>query len=141
VNEAANIRTVRALFACFGQGDIAGAVSLMTDDVEWHVEGRPEVVPWAGMRRGREQVARFFTILSETVELQQLEPSELIARDDAVVVLGRELSRVKSTDRVCHSAWAMVFSLRNGQIARFHEYHDTGAWAAAYGEPVVERHE
>jgi uncharacterized protein len=139
VNDSAdgsmNARTVRRLFACFGQGDIAGAVSLLTGDVEWVVAGRPEIVPWAGTRRGREQVALFFTILAETVELQQLRPVELMADGDTVVVFGHEQSRVKTTDRVCASDWVMAFTLRDGQIARFREYHDTAAWATAYGVP------
>ena len=134
-DELTNVRTVRQLFACFGQGDIAGAVSLLTVDVEWLVAGRPEIVPWAGIRRGREQVALFFTILAETVELQQLRPLELMTDGDIVVVFGHEQSRVKTTDRVCASDWVMAFTLRDGQIARFREYLDTAAWAAAYGAP------
>ncbi len=59
-----------------------------------------------------------------------------VARGDTVVVLGREQSRVKPTDRTCEVDWAMVFTLRDGLIARFREYHDTAAWVTAYGAPV-----
>ena len=140
MNKSENVRTVRRLFACFGQGDITGAVDLLSDDVEWQVAGRPEIIPWAGTHLGREQVAWFFTILAETVELQALELRDVITQGDTVVVLGHEQSRVKPTDRTCASDWAMVFTLRDGQIARFQEYHDTDGWAAAYGAPAAEGH-
>jgi ketosteroid isomerase-like protein len=96
------------------------------------VAGPSARIPWAGTRRGRDQVARFFTILAESVELQALERHAVVTQGDTVVVLGREQSRVKPTDRTCTSEWAMVFTLRDGRIARFREYHDTDAWAAAY---------
>jgi ketosteroid isomerase-like protein len=137
MSELENIQTVRQLFACFGQGDIAGMVGLLTDDVEWHVAGRREIVPWAGVRRGREQVALYFTLLPETVEVQQFEPGELVVQGDTVVVLGHERSRVKPTDRECAADWAMVFTLRDGQIARFRQYLDTAAWVAAYGTHAI----
>jgi ketosteroid isomerase-like protein len=132
MNERDNTRPVRQLFACFGQGDIAGVVALLTVDVEWQVAGLPEIVPWAGVRRGRDQVARYLTIRPETVELHELVPRELIAQDDTVVVLGHERSRVKPTDRACVTDWAMVFTVQEGQIARVRQYLDTAAWAAAY---------
>ena len=132
MSEPDNVRTVRQLFACIGQGDIAGAVALLTVDVEWQVAGHPEIVPWAGVRRGREQVARYLTILPETVELHELVPRELIAQGDAVVVLGHERSRVKPTDCECATDWVMVFTVREGLIARLRQYLDTAAWDAAY---------
>jgi uncharacterized protein len=138
VDESENVRTVRRLFASFGQGDIPGAVGLLCDNVEWHVAGRPEIMPWAGTHVGREQVARFFTILAETVELQVLELRKVITHGDTVVVLGHEQSRVKPTDRTCTSDWVMVFTLRDGRITRFREYHDTDRWVAAYGAPAAE---
>jgi uncharacterized protein len=138
VNASANARVVRQLFACFGQGDITGTVGLLSDDVEWRVPGRPEVIPWAGTHVGREQVAWFFTVLAETVELQVLELREVVVEGDTVVVLGHEQSRVKPTDRLCTGEWAMVFTVRDGQITRLQEYHDTDGWIAAYGTPVAE---
>jgi ketosteroid isomerase-like protein len=133
VDEPENVRTVRRLYACvFGQGDIPGALSLLTDDVEWWLAGPGEILPWAGARRGREQVGRFLVAFPETLEIQAFEPRTFVAQGETVVVLGRELARVKPTGRICDTEWAMVFTLRDGQIARFRQYHDSAAWVAAY---------
>ena len=138
VNASVNVRVVRQLFACFGQGDITGAVGLLSDDVEWRVPGRPEVIPWAGTHVGREQVAWFFTVLAETVELQVLQLREVVVEGDTVVVLGHEQSRVKPTDRLCTAEWAMVFTVRDDRIARLQVYHDTEGWITAYGGLAAE---
>jgi uncharacterized protein len=132
VDEREHVRTVRQLYACFAQGDIPGALRLLTEDVEWHLAGPPAILPWAGPRCGREQVGRFLAAFPETLEIQAFEPREFVARGDTVVMLGRERARVKPTERVCESEWAMVFSLRDGKIARLRQYHDTAAWVAAY---------
>ena len=133
MDEPENVRTVRRLYACFfGQGDIPGALSLLTEDVEWCLAGPGEILPWAGTWHGRQQVGRFLVAFPETLEIQAFEPREFIAHGDTVVVLGRELARVKATDRLCETEWVMVFTLRDGKIARFRQYHDSAAWVAAY---------
>jgi ketosteroid isomerase-like protein len=133
VDERENVRTVRRLFArVFGEGDIPGALRLLTDDVDWWLAGPEEILPWAGTRRGREQVGRFLVAFPETLEIQAFEPRTFVAQGDLVVVHGHEVARVKPTDRLCATEWVMVFTLRNGRVARFRQYHDTAAWVAAY---------
>ena len=133
MDERENVRTVRRLYACFfGQGDIPGTLVLLTEDVEWWLAGPREILPWAGSRRGREQVGRFLAAFSETLEIQAFEPRTFVAQGETVVVLGRELARVKPTDRICETEWVIVFTLRDGKIARFRQYHDSAAWVAAY---------
>ena len=120
MGERENVRTVRRLYACFfGQGDIPGTLRLLTDDVEWWLAG-PAGDPALGRHwHGREQVGRFLAAFPETLEIQAFEPRTFVAQGDTVVVLGRELARVKPTDRLCETEWAMVFTLRDGKIARF----------------------
>ena len=133
MDERENVRTVRELYACFfGQGDIPGALRLLTDDVEWWLAGPCDILPWAGTWHGREQVGRFLAAFPETLEIQAFEPRTFVAQGETVVVLGWERARVKPTDRICETEWVMVFTLRAGKIARFRQYHDTAAWVAAY---------
>ena len=108
----------------------------LTDDVEWWIAGPSEILPWAGTRRGREQVGRFLVAFPETLEIQAFEPRTFIAQGETVVVLGRELARVKPTGCICETEWVMVFTLRDGKIARFRQYHDSAAWVVAYRGPA-----
>jgi ketosteroid isomerase-like protein len=131
MSEQENIKLVQQAYDNFKTGDIESLLALLSDDVAWQL---PEIenVPFAGKRRGREQVAQFFATLADAQETRQFEPQEFIAQGEKVAVLGRYVWRVKSTGREYGGDWAHVFTVREGKITGFHEYMDTSSAAAAY---------
>ena len=132
MSEQENVQVVQEAYAAFKRGDIPSLLNMLTDDVEWWVNGPPEIIPYAGARRGREQVAQFFTTVDETVEFPEFEPDEFIAQGDKVVTIGHDQERVKKTGRTAQNRWAMVFTLRGGKIASFRSYEDSAAVVAAF---------
>jgi len=129
MSEQDNVRVVQEMFADFGRGNIAGVLDRLTDDIEWRLGGPTEIV-YAGTRRGRDQVAEFFKLLGETAEFEVFEPQDYIAQGDRVVVLGHERQRLKKTGDVVEIDWAMVFTLRDGKIARYRSFEDTAPGGA-----------
>ena len=134
MSEQENTQLVRSMFEAFQKGDVPGVLDTLTEDVEWRLAG-PTEVTYAGIRRGRDQVAEVFKVLGETSEFEQFELHDYIAQGDKVVVLGHERQRVKATGQVVETEWAMVFGLHQGKVARFHNYVDTHAVAAAHRGP------
>ena len=98
MSEQTNADVVRQAYEAFGSGDIPAMLGMLTDDVEFTMQG-PAVIPWAGTYRGRGGVAEFFSLLDENLEFERFEPREFVAQGDTVVVLGDERSLVKSTGR------------------------------------------
>jgi ketosteroid isomerase-like protein len=131
MKEQENVQVVQEIYAAFQRGDIETVLKPLADDVQWWVAGSTETFPYAGTRTGREQVAQFFSTLGEMVEYERFEPYEYIAQGDQVVALGRDRRRFKSTDNVIENEWAMVFTLRQGEVAAFRAYDDTEACAVA----------
>ncbi len=131
MNEQENTRLVMQAYEKFGKGDIAGVLELCTEDIEWKLDDTDNM-PFSGMRRGKEEVAQFFRLLAESQIALQFEPREYVAQGDKVVALGHSVWSVKSTHRQFETDWAEVFTLRDGKIARFREFADTAAAAAAY---------
>ena len=127
-----NKAIVQQMYAAFGRGDIPAVLEALADDVEWHVMGSPEVVPWAGTRRGREQASHFFRAVGETLDVEQFEARTMVAEGDTVVVVGWERSRVKPTGGIYDDEWVHLFRLRTGKIAVFREFNNSAAWVAAY---------
>jgi ketosteroid isomerase-like protein len=125
---------VREMYAAFTKGDVPGVLDRLAEDIEWKIAG-PSELPYAGVHRGRDEVARFFESFGRAAEFEVFEPQEYFARGDKVVVLGRERQRVKATGRVVETEWAMVFTVSGGKIARFHNFVDTHAVAAAHRGP------
>jgi ketosteroid isomerase-like protein len=134
MSEQDNERVVREMYAAFAKGDVPGVLDRLAEDIEWKIAG-PSELPYAGVHRGRDEVARFFESFDRAAEFEVFEPQEYFARGDKVVVLGRERQRVKATGRVVETEWAMVFTVSGGKIARYHNFVDTHAVAAAHRSP------
>ncbi len=130
MSERTNAGVVQQGYEAFGRGDIPALLDLLTDDVEWTLQG-PSVIPFAGTRHGHGGVAEFFSVLGETLDFEQFEPREFIAQGDTVVVVGVERSLSRATGRTIEQEWAHVNTLRDGKIAKFRAFEDTGAYVAA----------
>jgi hypothetical protein len=60
MHEQANLQVVHQAYAAFGKGDVPGVLAILTEDVRWSTPGPPDVIPYAGLRTGHEQVAGYF---------------------------------------------------------------------------------
>ena len=131
MSEQENTNLAQQVYENFKSGDIKALLNLLSDDIEWQL---PEIenVPFAGKRRGHEQMGQFFASLVDTQEVQHFDPREFIAQGDKVVALGHYAWLVKSTGREFGGDFAHVFTVHDGKVVRFHEYMDTAAAAAAH---------
>lgn len=126
-----NVRTVEGIFESFGRGDVPSVLAALSEDVEWFIPG-PAEVPYAGLRRGRDEVRQFFSALGGAVDFERFEPREYVVQNDVIAVVGFERGRVKATGKVFDNPWTMIFKLRGGRVTYFRGYEDTAAVAAAF---------
>jgi hypothetical protein len=124
VDERANVRVVEGMFSSLQRGDLAGVLDRLSDDIEWRIAG-PSELPFAGIHRGRDEVAKFFQTFGQAAEFEVFEPREYLAKGEKVVVLGHERQRIKASGQVVETDWAMVFVLRDGRITRFRNFVDS----------------
>jgi len=132
MSEQENVRTVIDAYSSFKTGDIEGVLKVLTEDVEWITPGPPELMPIAGKRRGRQQVAEFFSTLNEQEDVELFEPEEYIAQRDKVVALIKYRGRVRATGKKVEADLVHLFTFTNGKVKRFREYYDTAATMDAY---------
>lgn len=130
----ANTELVRRWYAAIARGDLDAVLAPLAEDVRLWVAGPPDVLPFAGERRGHASVTALFATLREAAVIELNEPHEFIAQGDKVVVLGRHRARVRRTGRVYDAGWVQVFTLRDGAVTAFEEYGDTAAWVTAYAD-------
>jgi ketosteroid isomerase-like protein len=131
MSEQENLQLVRQGYAAFQRGDIEGVLQTFADDIEWTIPG-PADIPLNGRRQGRGEVAEFFKLLAETEEAQVFEPQRFVAGEELVIVLGHYRWLIKANGRIAEADWVHVFTCRDGKVAKFQEYSDTAAFAAAY---------
>ncbi|MPW23444.1 ketosteroid isomerase [Paraburkholderia sp. CNPSo 3157] len=127
-----NVLLVQRAYDAFSKGDIEGVLITLAENVDWFIPGSTEIIPFAGRRHGPQEVGEFFSALAATQTAERFEPLDFIADQDKVVVLGVQRWRVASTGVTYEDEWAHVFTIENGRITKFTEYHDTAAEAAAH---------
>jgi ketosteroid isomerase-like protein len=76
MSEHSNVNTLIDAYASFKRGEIESVLKVLADDVEWITPGPPEVIAVAGARRGKQQVAEFFSTLNEQEDVERFEPQE-----------------------------------------------------------------
>jgi hypothetical protein len=62
--------------------------------------GPQDVIPYAGERKGYDQVTGYFEAFGGAAETMAFEPRKFLAQDDTVVVLGHYTLRIVKTGKV-----------------------------------------
>jgi ketosteroid isomerase-like protein len=128
MSEKENIQVVKKMFEAFGRHDIPAVLDTLAQDVEWQspvTRTAPDEISWSKPRHGRDEVAVFFKDLGEKVQPDKLVPLEYTAQADRVVVEGKNRGTVRSNGKDYEHDWVMLFTLRQGKIARMWHYYDS----------------
>ena len=120
---------VQHVYEAFGRGDVPALLEMVAKEVDWEFVGSPNL-PYAGRRHNRKEVADFFATLARTDDIQVFEPREFIEAGEHVTVLGWEESTALDTGKKFSGEWAHVFTVKYGQVTRWHGFFNT---AARYG--------
>jgi ketosteroid isomerase-like protein len=131
MSKSVNLQMIKEVYDAFGRGDLTSVMDRCTDDIDWELFIPPEI-PYSGRYRGRDELARFFRLFGEAVDIIKFATTEFIVAEDAVVVLGWDKVLVKKTHRQFEMNWVHVYNLRAGRISRFREYFDTSSMVVAF---------
>lgn len=132
MGERDNLRTIHEVYEAFGRGDVEGVISMLADDVTWTTPGPPEVIPYAGEKRGHDEVTGYFETFDAATETTAFEPQRFFAADDTVVVLGHYAFDVVKTGKAVDDDFVQAFELAGGKIPAFEGYEDSAAVVAAF---------
>src|SRR2546421_100356 len=139
MGESENVTLMKAAYAAFDRGDVAGLLEMLAPDVEWNWPAVKEI-PHSGPRRGRHEAAAFFETLTAVEEPVEFRRDEFLAHGDRVVVLGTYRARAKSSGGHWESDFVHVWTVREGRIARFDIQYNTAAAVEAYRTAAAARH-
>ncbi|MGH3639598.1 MAG: nuclear transport factor 2 family protein [Mycobacterium sp.] len=124
--------TAKAFYELFASGRIEELIGRFVDADSVLDNPLPDAIPFGGQFAGPAGFAAYAQAIAAAIDIEQFEIDEILAQADRVVVLGRETSRVRNTDRRYTMAWVHVLTVRDGRVLRLREYNDTGAMDAAF---------
>lgn len=95
----------------------------------------PDPIPFGGRFVGVGGFGEYLGGILGAIEMEEFVIDEIFAEGDRVVVIGRETSRVKSTNRHYSMDWVHVLRTKDGRVTSMREYNDTAAMRDAF-EPT-----
>lgn len=132
MSASSNIQLAQKLLAGIGEGQDPEAIAaLFSQDASFEVPGDDGVLPWIGHRTGRQAVVRFVSAVRALTEPLSFAVEEIIASEAQAVVLGQLASRIKATDKVVETAFAIVLTVSSAEIVRFRMLEDSFAVSRA----------
>ena len=109
----------------FYAGDIEGALSRCTDDVEFFANAPIDILPHMGHHRGKDELRAMWQTVHARYSNMRYEVPILVAEGDKVAANIRVFFRKSSNDRVVQFDIAAFYTLRDGRIAEISEIMDT----------------
>jgi uncharacterized protein len=124
-----NVEIVADTYEAFGRGDIAAVLSMLDNEVEWHMAehhiystGAPLVGPQAVLEGVFARIMQDFD--GFTVDVQRI-----VGCGDTVLAEIRYQATAKATGQTLDAQGAHVFDFRDGRCVRYQQYTDTSHFA------------
>lgn len=124
---------IHALYAARNAGDGEEYASYFAPDARMTIVGNPVLNPGAGMRLGRESIARHLESLHEINAYLGYEIEAIVAEGDKIAVRWTAEVRFLDNGRVGSYSVLDHISVRDGLIVELVHFYDTGSMGIARG--------
>jgi ketosteroid isomerase-like protein len=126
-----NTALVQSCYQAFGMGDMARLFDQLHDTVEWHslyIEG----VSLNGIYSGKKQLGELFTKMGSDLTISAFAPTDFLATESTVVVLGSEEAMVNKTQKTYQNRWVHIWQIDGGKVAKITTYNTVENVLRAY---------
>ena len=123
--EPLNRQRVLNFLEAFYSGDIEGALSRCSDDIDFVANAPVDILPHLGHRRGKAEVREMWKTIHARYSSMRYEEPIIVAEGDKVAVHIRVFFRKRSNDRIVQFDIAVFYTLRDGRIAQIREIMDS----------------
>jgi ketosteroid isomerase-like protein len=106
-------------------GDIEGALSRCSDDIDFFSNAPIDILPHLGHRHGKAEVRKMWQTVHARYSGMRYEMPIMVAEADKVAANLRVFFRKSSNNRIVQFDMAAFYTLRDGQIAKIREIIDT----------------
>jgi len=126
-----NTQSITAMYEAFGRGDVPDILSHLSEDITWDVTDEPWTpqeagVPWLTPRRGREQVAEFFAIVSAW-HYERFEVLDMLVSDTQVAAEIRLTAELPNGSRLDEEVIHLWTFGPDGKVTKLRRVLDTAA--------------
>ena len=123
--ENLNRQRVLNFLEVFYSGDIEGALSRCSDDVEFFSNAPVDLLPHMGHHRGKAELHEMWKTVHTRYYDMRYEVRTIVAEDDRVAVDLRLFFKKSLNNRIVQFDLAAFYTLREGRITHIREIIDT----------------
>jgi uncharacterized protein len=120
-----NRQRVLNMLDAFYSGDIEGALSRCSDDVEFFANAPIDILPHMGSHHGKAELRQMWKTIHSRYSGMRYEVPTMVAEGDKVAANIRVFFRKRRNDRIVQFDLAVFYTLRDGRIAQIREIMDT----------------
>lgn len=129
-----NKRLAEEFFARYSEGDIAGSLAMMSDDVTWWIAGKRTQLVVAGVHNKGQIASIFYTMAGQLKNGLKMTVKSLIAEGDQVAIQLESFGELQN-GRTYNNDYHTLMTIRDGKILAVREYLDTQHVAATWFQP------
>lgn len=132
-----NVDTVQEIYDAFVRADVQSILAVVTDYVDWASEAASTLAPWHGIRRGKAEVAKFFTDIAGAVDVTEFTLLAIASNDTDVMAVIRFGITSKDTGRSGAMDLHHWWRFRDGKVYLYRGTEHTALTAALLGPPEL----
>ena len=109
----------------FSSGDIEGALSRCSDDIDFFSNAPIDILPHLGHHKGKDEVREMWKTVHSRYSSMRYETPMVVAEGDKVAANLRAFFRKSSNNRIVQFDMAAFYTFRDGLITKIREIIDT----------------
>jgi uncharacterized protein len=121
-----NIAIAQKLLEGIGGGkDPAEIAALFDANLEFEIQGDDGALPWIGHKTGRQAVADFIRDIRALTEPVTFDVEDILASDSRAAIIGALQTRIKATDKITATQFAIILTITGDVVTRFQMLEDS----------------
>jgi ketosteroid isomerase-like protein len=126
MSQQQNIAIAQALLEGIGGGtDPAEIAAPFAEDLIFEIQGDDGVLPWIGKKNGRQAVFDFIREIRVLTEPVSFDVEDILSSDTRAAIVGKLETRIKATDRITATQFAIILTVQDGVVTRFQMLEDS----------------
>jgi ketosteroid isomerase-like protein len=132
MSEQQNIAIAKKLLEGIAGGQAPNAIAASFDnDLVFEIQGDDGVLPWIGRKTGRQAIADFIQDIRALTEPISFDVEDILASESRAAIVGALRTRIKATDKISATQFAIILTISEGRICRFQMLEDSFAVSQA----------
>jgi ketosteroid isomerase-like protein len=126
VSHQQNIVIAQKLLEGISGGQDPAKIAVLFDaDLLFEIQGDDGVLPWIGRRTGRQAIADFIRDIRTLTEPVTFDVEDILASDRRVAIIGALQTRIKATNKITATQFAIVLTIVGDSVTRFQMLEDS----------------